>query len=59
MIGFSTPLFLYQAAPLVVAMQLAGEKTRAAIVLCLQLALVTVLLLLPLDYLWWRLLGWL
>jgi di/tricarboxylate transporter len=58
-IGFSTPLFLYQAAPLVVAMQLAGEKTRAAIVLCLQLALVTLLLLLPLDYLWWRLLGWL
>jgi anion transporter len=58
-IGFSTPLFLYQAAPLVVAMQLAGEKTRAAIVLCLQLALVTLLVLLPLDYLWWRLLGWL
>jgi hypothetical protein len=33
--------------------------TRSAILPLLQVALVTVLLLLPLDYLWWRLLGWL
>jgi anion transporter len=58
-VGFSTPLFLYQAAPVLVAMQLGGEKTRSAILPLLQVALVTVLLLLPLDYLWWRLLGWL
>ncbi len=58
-VGFSTPVFLYQSAPLVVALQLGGEKTRSAITLLLQLALVTVLLLLPLDYLWWHLLGWL
>jgi len=58
-LGFSTTLFLYQAPPLIVAMQLAGEKTRPAIVLTLLLALATILLLLPLDYLWWKLLGWL
>lgn len=43
---------------MVIAMQLAGEKTRPAIMLTLQMALVTILLLLPLDYLWWKILGW-
>ncbi len=58
-LGFSTTFFLYQAPPLVIAMQLAGEKTRPAIKLSLLLAMVTILVLLPLDYLWWRALGWL
>jgi len=57
-VGFSTTLFLYQAPPLVIAMQLAGEKTRAAISLSLQLAALSIILLLPLNYLWWRFLGW-
>jgi len=57
-VGFSTPFFLYQAAPVLVAMQLGGEKTRSAILPLLQVALVSVLLLWPLDYLWWHLLGW-
>jgi len=57
-LGFSTTLFLYQAPPLVIAMQLAGEKTRPAIVLIMQLALATILLLLPLNYMWWKWLGW-
>ena len=58
-LGFSTTLLLFQAPPLVIAMRLSGENTRPAIVLALLLALVTIVLLLPLDYLWWRLLGWL
>lgn len=58
-LGFSTTLFLYQAPPLVIAMQLAGEHTRPAIKLTLLLAVATILVLLPLDYLWWRWLGWL
>jgi len=58
-LGFSTSVFLYQAPPLVVAMQLTHEKPRAAIILSLQLALLTLILLMPLDYLWWHLLGWL
>lgn len=57
-VGFSTLLLPYQAPPVIVGMQLAGEKIREAIKVCLVLALVTLLLLLPLDYLWWRWLGW-
>lgn len=57
--GISMPLFPYQSAPLVVGMQIAGEGLVPAARLCLALAVVTILLLLPLDYLWWRWLGWL
>ena len=57
-VGFSTVLLPYQVAPLVVAMQLSGEKLGALARVLWRLALVTVVMLLPLDYLWWRLLGW-
>jgi hypothetical protein len=39
-------------------MQLGGESMRAAVILCLWLGAATLFLLLPLDFLWWRLLGW-
>ena len=55
--GFSTPLLPYQAPPLIVAMQLAHMRSAEAIKLVLAIALVTLAVLLPLDYLWWRLLG--
>jgi di/tricarboxylate transporter len=57
-LGFSNPLLPYESAPLVVAMQLGGERLRPAQTMCLILAAATVLVLLPLDFLWWRLLGW-
>ncbi|MDO8606984.1 MAG: SLC13 family permease [Phaeospirillum sp.] len=57
-LGFSNPILPYESAPLVVAMQLGGERLGAAQTLCLWLAAVTILVLLPLDFLWWRLLGW-
>ncbi|MFC3179995.1 SLC13 family permease [Cypionkella sinensis] len=57
-VGFSTVLLPYQVAPLVVAMGLSGEKVGSLARVLLRLAAVTLLLLLPLDYLWWRLLGW-
>lgn len=57
-IGFSTVIFPYQVGPLIVAMQLSGEKLGHLLKITLPLALLTVLLVLPLDYLWWRLLGW-
>ncbi len=57
-IGFSTPLFPYQLAPLVVAMQFSGEKLESLPRVILPLAAITVLILLPLDFLWWHLLGW-
>lgn len=57
-IGFSTPLFPYQLAPLIVAMQLSGERLGHLPRVILPLAAITVLVLLPLDFLWWHLLGW-
>ena len=39
------------------ALQLAHMRAAEAIKLVLAIALVTLVILLPLDYLWWRLLG--
>lgn len=57
-LGFSNPILPYESAPLVVAMQLGGERLGPAQTLCLWLGGITIFVLLPLDYLWWRLLGW-
>lgn len=57
--AYATPLLPYQASPIVVAMGLGNVPPRAAIKLCLLVALVSALVLLPLDYLWFRLLGYL
>lgn len=43
---------------MIIGMQLAGERMGEAIKVCLLLAAVTLLTLLPLNYLWWRWLGW-
>lgn len=56
-LGFSNPILPYQSAPLVVAVSLGGERPARALVLCLALAVITMVALVPLDYLWWRLLG--
>ncbi len=58
-LGFSTPLFPYQAPPIIIGMQLAGEDLAAAGRICMLLAGITIFLLLPLNYLWWQILGWL
>lgn len=56
-LAFSSVFLPYQAPPLVTAMQIAGLPARAVIRLCLSLFTVTVLILLPLDLLWWHVLG--
>lgn len=58
-VGFSTPLLPYQASPIVMAMQLGNIPFRAALRLSLTLAAITFILLAPLNYLWFTLLGWL
>ncbi len=58
-IGFSTTIFPYQAPPIVIGMQLSGEKFSSAAKVCALLALITALFLLPLNYFWWKILGWL
>jgi anion transporter len=57
-IGYATPLLPYQAAPIVVAMGMGKVPPRDGVVLCLIIAFVTFAALLPLSYLWFRLLGW-
>jgi len=56
-LGYSTPLLPYQASPIVVAMALGKVPARAGMLLCLALAAVSYLLLLPLDYVWYQALG--
>ncbi len=56
-LGYSTPLLPYQASPIVVAMALGKVPARAGMLLCLVLAVATYLVLLPLDYVWFNLLG--
>ncbi len=57
-VGFSTVMLPYQAPPIVVGMQLSGEKLFNAAKVCLLLALITVFFLLPLNFFWWKLLDW-
>jgi hypothetical protein len=57
-LGFSSIILPYQLAPLVVGMEMSGEKLVNGIKLCLLLLLVTFLVLLPANYLWWQATGW-
>ena len=57
-VGFSTLLLPYQAPPVVVGMQLAHLKVRDALRLTVPLALISVFALIPLHYLWWRVIGY-
>ncbi|MFB4203880.1 hypothetical protein KBTX_04024 [wastewater metagenome] len=58
-VGFSTMLLPYQVPPLMAGCLLAGEPVGKATRLTLTMAAITVVVLLPLTYLWWSLLGWL
>ena len=56
-IGFSTTVLPYQAAPIVVAVQMGGVRAADAVRLSLLLAAITFAVLVPLDYLWFAALG--
>ena len=58
-LGFSTVIFPYQTPPVVVGMQITGVPLLACLKLSLVVFAVTALVLIPLDILWWKLLGWL
>jgi anion transporter len=59
MLGFSTVIFPYQVPSIVIGMQLSGEKLSSAIKVCFILAVITIFFLLPINYFWWKALGWL
>jgi len=58
-VAFSALLLPYQVPPLMVALQLAGISLGTASRITIALGLLTLLILAPLDYLWWRWLGYL
>ncbi len=58
-IGFSTLIFPYQTPPVTVGMQLAGIRHRDALRLMLLMTALTLIVLLPLNFAWWSLLGYL
>ena len=57
-VGFSATLLPYVSAPVMVAIQLANVSLGAATKLSLSLGGLTLALLTPLAYLWWRHLGY-
>lgn len=56
-IGFSTVIFPFQSPPLVVAMQMAKISQKEMMRLLGSITVLTVIVLWPLDYLWWQWLG--
>lgn len=57
-VGFSTIILPYEAPPIVVALFLAKEKTSLILKPLALIAVITVFVLLPLNFFWWRFLGW-
>ncbi len=56
-VAFSNVLLPYQAPPLIVAAQLSQIPILNLAKICLALFVITVLILIPLDLLWWSILG--
>lgn len=55
--GFTSVILPYQAAPVVIGMQMGGVSMARGAKLTLVLTVLTALLLVPLNYLWWLALG--
>jgi di/tricarboxylate transporter len=58
-IAFSTVLFPYASPPTLIGLQMGGVKTEPALKMLLIVGAITLVVLFPIDYAWWRLLGYL
>ena len=57
-IGYSTVIFPYQVPPIIIAMQLGNISLRDATITTAIISLVTIAVLIPLNYFWWVILGY-
>jgi di/tricarboxylate transporter len=57
-LGITTAVFPYQVPPMILGMQIADLKQRRVFRITVPVAVVSLFILLPLDYLWWRLIGY-
>lgn len=57
-LGFTTLILPFQVPPVMVGVQVAGLRLRTVLRLSVPLMLVSFAVLLPLDYLWWRAIGY-
>jgi anion transporter len=57
-VGFTTMVLPYQIPPAMVGIRIAGLDMRTVMRFVAPLAIVSIVVLLPLDYLWWRLIGY-
>lgn len=57
-LGFTTLILPFQVPPVMVGVQVAGLRLGSVLRLSVPLMLVSFVVLLPLDYLWWRVIGY-
>ena len=57
-VGFSTIILPYQVPPVMVGLQSAGISLRTTLKFTVPLAAISILVLIPIDYFWWRLIGY-
>jgi len=57
-LGFTTAVFPFQVPPMLVGVQVAGLRLRRVLRLTVPLAGVSLLVLLPINYFWWRAIGY-
>ncbi len=57
-VGFSTVILPYQVPPVVVGLQVAQLSVQTAIRVTVPLAVISMVTLIPLQYLWWQLIGY-
>jgi len=57
-LGFTTAIFPYQVPPMLVGAQVAGLKLRRVLRITVPLALMSLCVLLPINYFWWRAIGY-
>jgi di/tricarboxylate transporter len=57
-LAYATPFLPYQAAPIVVAAGIARVPMRYAVLTCAAVAAITYAILAPIDFFWFRALGW-